>query len=124
MTSRKHLFFIILINILIVVFGIIGIRLAATTSGDEKSFILGASLSFLNFILLILLWKLVFQKKNIALMFLTIVSKYAILAVFIVYAFSIDWLDKKIFVGGVLTNPLAILIYGIIFGFLPHNERG
>lgn len=120
MNKTKTLKILIFLNIVLTALIYGGIRLKFSGNASmENSYIFGAALSLVNFILLTVLWKFVFSKKNIALMFIGIVSKYASLAGFILYAFNTPWLDKPMFIIGVLTNPLSILIIGIFYGLIP-----
>lgn len=77
---------------------------------DHFSLFLGEVLSLVNFVLLITMWKIVFKKKNIALLMLTIVSKYASLALVIGYVVKTESINKISFICGLLFNPISILL--------------
>ena len=89
---------------------------------DEFAFLIGSGLAVFNFSLLIFLWKMVFKKKNIALLIITIVSKYASLAFVIGFVVKSENIDKMSFVFGILTNPLAIILSLLVVKLLKSNK--
>lgn len=123
------------------VIGLVGLIQAVTTAvlislvysaGGAISVAFGSSLAFLNFILLVYLWKQIFKssKKRVALPVFLIVIKYAILIFafiqiskgrlyFINFNRPLDGFD---FALGVLTNPIAVIVAGFSHKWL--RKRG
>lgn len=84
---------------------------------EALSFIVGGFIVTGNFILLGTGWKMVFNKKLVALSVLIIVFKYAILGVIIYVVVKQNWLLPIWFAGGIASMMIASLIYGLTLGF-------
>lgn len=84
---------------------------------EALSYIVGGFIVTGNFILLGLGWKMVFNKKLVALSVLIIVFKYAILGVIIYVVVKQNWLLPFWFAGGVASMMVASLMYGLTLGF-------
>jgi hypothetical protein len=84
---------------------------------EALSFVVAGFIVTGNFILLGLGWKLVFNKKLVALSVLIIVFKYAILGVIIYVIVKQNWLLPIWFAGGVASMMMASLIYGLTLRF-------
>lgn len=80
------------------------------------SFVGGGLVVTLNFILIGFGWKMVFQKKRVALAVLIIVFKYAILGFIIYLLVKQPWLLPLGFAAGVASIMIASLIYGLTLG--------
>ncbi len=92
------------------------VLLALVLSQQQKinSVFLGSGLSMVNFILLVYLWKVIFQspKKSVALPLFLIVIKYAILIWVFMQIPREKSLDAFEFAIGVLLNPAAVICAG------------
>lgn len=84
-------------------------------AGQNKmlSFALGASLQWLNVLILSIVWAQILKKKLIALYGLIIVFKYAILGVIIYRIFQLPWISIGYFVAGLSTLVVAVLSFAI-----------
>lgn len=95
------------------------------------SLVYGSGISYVNFILLVGLWKYIFVrgKKNVALPVFLIVIKYAILMfVFIQLAdrktLFEHSIDTTVFALGILVNPIAVIFSGLAKKILLKKSRG
>lgn len=77
------------------------------------SFLAGALTIFMSVFLLGLSWKLIFQKKLIALAVAIIVFKYAILGIIIFKLMKLPWFEPLWFALGVSSFILSALAYAI-----------
>jgi len=83
------------------------------------SLLFGSGLSFLNFVLLVYLWKLIFRsnKKRVALAIFLIVIKYAILIWVFTQIPKEKSLEAFVFAIGVIINPAAVIGAGFSYKF-------
>jgi hypothetical protein len=80
------------------------------------SYIVGGFIVGGNFILLGNAWKMIFNKKQVALSVLIIVFKYAILGVIIYVLVNQKWLSPFWFSAGIASMMVASLAYGLTLG--------
>lgn len=92
---------------------------------QNQSILIGSGVSLLNFILLATLWRLIFSgdKKRVALAILLIVIKYSILIWVLMVLPKALALNGLGFAVGILINPAAVIVVGLIYGFLLKNEK-
>jgi hypothetical protein len=107
---------VLLFQVLTVVIGIVLLFICGAQQ-NISSYASGGFLVTTNFVLLGMGWKMVFQKKLIALSVLIIVFKYAILGIFIYLLVKQSWLNPFWFAAGVSSMVIASLIYGLTLGF-------
>jgi len=79
------------------------------------SFACGWVIAMVNLFLIWALWRLVFQKKLIALVVVIIVLKYAILGLVTYKLIKASWLNPLGFAMGLLSNVLAITIFALFY---------
>lgn len=87
------------------------------------SILAGSAVSLLNLWVLAIVWLFIFYKKSVAPSVGIVVIKYGILILIFSQIPQVRWIDQNAFVMGVLINPLALLIGGII-AKLNQNNRG
>jgi hypothetical protein len=97
---------------------------AANASNKTASLVFGALFALVNFILLVFMWKKIFDpsKKKVALILLLIVIKYGILIGIFVSSSKIAWLDSMWFAIGIITNPASVIISGLNHKLLMRNH--
>lgn len=104
--------FVLIIQVVAtVLFG--GLLYVFSASQHSYSFISGALTIFLSFFLLGIGWKLIFQKKLIALAVTIIVFKYAILGIIIFRLRDLSWFEPLWFALGVSSFILSALAFAI-----------
>lgn len=98
------------------VLGLISALIVANvgTGNQLKSFTLGEISVFINVLLLSLGWRMIFQKKFIALAIGVIVFKYAILGIFVYQVIKIWNLSAKFFCLGFSILLPVVLVYGFL----------
>lgn len=96
----------------------------ANASNKTASLVFGALFALVNFILLVFMWKKIFDpsKKKVALILLLIVIKYGILIGIFVSSSKIVWLDSMWFAIGIITNPASVIISGLNHKLLMRNN--
>lgn len=77
------------------------------------SVVLGAIVSAFNFLTLVFFYECIFKKKRVALGISTVVIKYAILGLLLWGILTQSDLPKEGFIGGVILNPLAVVIFSL-----------
>jgi hypothetical protein len=87
------------------------------------SYILGGFIVGGNFILLGSAWKMIFNKKQVALSVLIIVFKYAILGVIIYVLVNQKWLSPFWFAAGIASMMMASLVYGLTLGLFENETK-
>ncbi len=121
----------------IIVVGLIQLLLTVAISiylGESAkilSLVYGSGIAYVNFILLVYLWKYIFVrgKKNVALPVFLIVIKYAILIFVFVRLgdgkplFEI-YIDTTVFALGILLNPISVIFSGLAKKILLKKSRG
>ena len=98
----------------------VGISLSLGENLKILSLVYGSGLAYVNFILLVYLWKYIFVrgKKNVARTVFLIVIKYAILIFVFVWLgdrkslFSHS-VDTTVFAVGILLNPISVILSGL-----------
>ena len=95
------------------------------------SLVYGSGLAYVNFILLVYLWKHIFVrgKKNVALPVFLIVIKYAILIFVFVQlgdrkSLFDNSVDTTVFALGILLNPISVICSGLAKRILLKKSRG
>lgn len=94
---------------------VVGSLLVGYFCGAQQSysFLIGAGLILLNFLLLGLAWKLIFAQKFVALSIGVIVFKYAILGIIIFKLVKNPWVSLLWFSMGVATFMIPAIAYAI-----------
>ena len=87
------------------------------------SIVFGSGISLLNFWILALAWLFIFYKKRVAPSVSLVVIKYGILILIFSQIPQTKWINQNAFVLGVLLNPVALFIGGIL-AKLTLNNRG
>lgn len=83
------------------------------------SFVLGGLISYVNFVVLTILWNLIIFKKRVAPPLIVVVIKYGILIYLFLKIPQINWINQNDLVYGILMNPAAIILGGF---FLKDNK--
>lgn len=90
-----------------------GLLLIFSAAQHSYSFVAGATIILISVLLLGISWKLIFQKKLIALAVMIIVFKYAILGIIIFKLMKLPWFEPLWFALGVSSFILSALAYAI-----------
>jgi hypothetical protein len=83
----------------------------------------GSFVSGFNFLILIVFYVLVFIKKRVALGISIVVIKYAILGLLLWYFLTQTNLRQGAFLGGIVSNPLAIVVYALAMAKVLGSNR-
>lgn len=88
------------------------------------SMIFGSTFAWVNFALLALLWRMIFEtsKKKVALVLVLIVIKYGILIGIFSNTSKITWLESMWFAVGIMANPISVIIGGLNYKLLMKNN--
>lgn len=103
---------IVITQFLITGLGALGLWFLSDAS-STYSYLIGAGLILLNFLLLGLAWKLIFTQKFVALSVGVIVFKYAILGIIIFRLVKLPWVDLLWFALGVATFMIPAVVYAV-----------
>lgn len=102
---------------LISIFLVIAVAYAMTAQ-VAMSFTFGALMNLVNLLLLAWAWRLIFQKKLIALAVSVIVFKYAILGAIIYFSIRRQWVSVEWMAGG-----LSVLLPSVVVFAVLHSKR-
>lgn len=86
------------------------------------SILAGSCLSLLNLWILSLAWLFIFYKKRVAPSVSVVVIKYGILILIFSRIPQTGWIHQNAFVLGVLINPVALLVGGILAKLIQNNR--
>ncbi len=78
------------------------------------SIVSGSAISLVNLWVLSLAWLFIFYKKRVAPSISVVVIKYGILILVFSQIPKTEWINQNAFVLGILMNPVALMIGGII----------
>lgn len=83
----------------------------------------GSLISLVNLWVLAFAWYFIFYKKSVAPSISVVVIKYGILILIFSQIPQVKWVDQNALVLGVLINPLALIVGGIL-AKLTQKNRG
>lgn len=83
-------------------------------SDNWRSVVAGSAISLVNLWILAFAWIFIFYKKRVAASMSVVVIKYGILILIFSQIQQVRWIDSNVFVFGVLINPVALILGGIL----------
>ncbi len=83
-------------------------------SAQALSIVSGSAISLVNLWILTVSWLFIFYKKRVAPSISIVVIKYGILILVFSQIPKTEWINQNAFVLGILMNPVALMIGGII----------
>ncbi|MBL7557800.1 MAG: hypothetical protein JNM24_18365 [Bdellovibrionaceae bacterium] len=84
----------------------------------------GSAISLVNLWVLATAWYFIFYKKRVAPSVSVVVIKYGILILIFSQIPKVNWVDQNALVMGVLINPVALLVGGMLAKLTQKNSRG
>ncbi|MCB0369085.1 MAG: hypothetical protein KDD45_06435 [Bdellovibrionales bacterium] len=87
---------------------------------NAASFAIGGAISYINFVALAILWRVIIYKKRVAPAVIIVVIKYGILLYLLTKVIKISWINNNDLIYGVLVGPIALVIGGF---FLSNKSK-